>query len=104
MGPNLSAPPHCRCCNEQHRHRGGQRGRERVEWQADYIRGEFDGDQLWPGEEVHDLKEPGSMCDNWSDHGSGDGAWDYEQEDVPFWWYQAIIPAERRLPHLTTAW
>lgn len=99
MGPNLTAPPHCRCCNEQHRHRGAQRGRERDEWRRDYLRGEVDGGYPYlETDDVHSLTEPGGLYEDWPHPVFVNLRWDYEQEDVPYWWYQAIIPAEHRLP------
>ncbi len=103
MGPNLGAPPHCRCCNEQPRHRGSQRARERAEWRRDAHRGEVDGGKdPWPTADVHGLTEPGGLCADWPHPVFVNLRWAYDQETVPFWWYQAIIPAEHRLPHLTT--
>lgn len=95
----------CRCCSTDFDTRGPSRSRERSEWPRDAHRGEVDGDKSpWLTDDVHALTEPGGFCADWPGSGTGDGAWDYEQEDVPYWWYQAIIPAEYRLPHLTTAW
>lgn len=53
-------------------------------------------------DDVHSLTEPGGLCEDWPHPVFVNLRWDYDQEDVPYWWYQAIIPAEYRLPHLTT--
>lgn len=87
------------CCNESLVIVGIARSREEREWRSDYLRGEVDGGYPYlETDDVHSLTEPGGFCADWTGSGTGDGAWDYEQEDVPFWLYQAIIPAEHRLP------
>ncbi|WP_130841668.1 hypothetical protein [Corynebacterium neomassiliense] len=101
MGNDLSAAP-CYCCNERRRDRGSQKRQERTEWRRDAHRGEVDGGDPWPTDDVHGLKELGGLCADWPDPVFVNLRWDYDQEDVPFWWYQAIIPPEYRLPHLTT--
>lgn len=89
----------CHCCNESLVPVGTARAREAREWQQDYHRGEVDsGKGPWLTDDVHSLTEPGGLCTDWPGSNSGDGAWDYDQEHMPFWWYQAIIPAEHRLP------
>lgn len=95
---------YCYCCNESLVPVGIARAREDREWQRDYRRGEVDGGYPYlETDDVHSLTEPGGLCEDWPYPVFVNLRWDYEQEDAPFWWYQAIIPAEHRLPNQTTA-
>lgn len=99
MGNDLTSAP-CYCCNERRRPRGAQRQQERDSWQRDVHRGEVDRDAYFLTDDVHGLTEPGGLCSDWPHPVFVNLRWDYDQEDTPFWWYQAIIPAEHRLPNL----